>query len=200
MGAKAPSAPGARELAAAAMESDELPHRIVEWPGRMHPTIRARIPDGRVALVILSRQEKMDAKIESTNYLFKERQLDAVQLAMLQPEGLFEFESEVQLLAKVLRAPGELELEAFSADDLRSALSTEAQEALMRLYNTFESDESPLTKFEDPEQTKAYLRALKATGGLSTFVKCSDFGTGKSIALSLVELLLEQPSDSSSGT
>lgn len=200
MSTKPNSAPSAHDLAANAMESDELPHRIIEWPGRMGPTIRAKLSDRRVALVILSRQEKFDAQVAATDYLFKEQKLDAIQLAMLQPEGLFEFEREVQFLSKVLRAPGDVELEAFSADDLRGALSTEAQEALMRAYNAFERDESPLTHLEDPEQVKAYLRALKTAGGLSTFVTCSDFGTGKSIALALVELLLEQPSESSSAT
>lgn len=192
--------PTARELAASVMDSDEVPARVIDWPGRVPRALRAKLADRRVALVVLSRQDKLDAQIEATRYLLVKQQLDAVQFAMLQPEGCFEFEREIQLLSKFLREPGSLDMEAFSADELRGALSTEQQEALMRAYNAYERDESPLTQVEDPEKAKAYLRSLKAAGGLSTFLQCCDFGTGSAIAHALAELWLEPASASSSDT
>lgn len=181
----------AHTLAAEVARTDAPAHLPMDWPGN---------PKRRIALVVLGREQIVDAQIAAVEYLVEKRHLDAVKLALLQPEGLLDFEREVQTLSRAIRDPDSPDLELFSADELRAELRPEVQRALIEAYNAYEKKISPLSKVDDPEALKEYLRSLKANGGLLTLVTCSGGDSLRNIAHALVDLWLEQPSASSSVT
>lgn len=181
----------AHDLAAEVARSEDRAGLAMHWPGN---------PARKIILVVLGREEITDAQIAAVDYLTVTRKLDAVRLALLQPEGLLDFEREVQILSRAIHDPDAPDHDLLSADDLRVELKPEVQRALIEAYNAYEKKTSPLSTVDDPEALKAYLRSLKVNGGLWTLVTCSAGDSLRSIAHALADLWLELPNESSSGT
>lgn len=184
-----------RKLAAEAIYATKRPHKVIEWPGA--PT--TRLEHGTVALVVLARQEILEAQIDAARYLLDTEKLDPSKMAILLPNGIVDFEQEIQILSRALRDPDSLD-EVFSAEELRGLVEAEVQESLIRAYSAWARERSPLTHLEDLEALKRVLRDLKTRGALSDWVKSCAGDSLRNTALALADLWLEPTSESSSAT
>lgn len=165
------------------------PHRVTTWPGEDTP----------IALVVLTRAELMAAQIAAVKHCVDELKLDAVKLALLQPEGLLENERDVQLLARAVRDPSMGLAPLHDVRAMRERLTAETQAALIAAYNAFELERSPISRAGSDAELGELLARLKADGGLSTYLLCCDGDSLRNIALYMAKLL-SPTSTSSSAT
>lgn len=135
--------------------------------------------------VMLTDEEITAAQTAATEYLRKDLKLDEFQLAVSMERNLYAAEEERQLLARALRDPTEPSMPYATVEDLRRHLDPETRHALMRLYNAFVAERSPITREQDPEKLRALVTDLKEAGGLSDWLICCDSDTLVSIAIAL---------------
>lgn len=167
------------------------PHRIIDWPGD---------PSTSVALVVLTRKEIEQALLAATKYLRVELKVDPIDLALVQADLLLETEKEIQLLAACLRQPGCLGLRAFEAAALRAEITADEQTALIRAYNAYEKERSPLSLGDDPEKLLDEVIRLGKPEAQWTWAQYCEPGTLRDIAICAVKRLSPPTSESSSDT
>lgn len=166
-------------------------HRLIEWPGDRGRTL---------GLVVLTEEEFTFAAIAAARYLRNDLKLDPIDMALTQSDMLLERARDVYLLATALRDPRHIDVPAFDAASLRQSITTEERIALMRLYNNFAHDTSPITQAEDHEALVEEVIALGKDEAQWTWVQCSEPDTLRSIAMSMLRRLQPLPSDNSSAT
>lgn len=134
---------------------------------------------------MLTDEEIVIAQRNATRYLKDDLKLDEFQLAISLDRNLYAAEEERQLLAAALRDPEHSELPYCTVEDLREHLDPDTRLALMRIYNAFVAERSPITSERDPEKLKALVRDLKEAGALSDGLSCFDTDTLVSIVIAL---------------
>ncbi len=168
------------------MSSADRPSKLIEWPA----------PDGEksfsVRLWALSDIEFAEATLAAQDWVFDpKRGMGASPITVEMQRSLFDAEEERQILARALRnadKPGE-PLVA-DVDDLRRVLTPDARRLLMRMYNAWADECSPIRELEamDPAEAKRMLLDFQRAGELSGWLDSCDFGSLKRFVQQLVAL------------
>ena len=157
-----------------------------------------------VRLWVPSASEREEADAEARKHLTASLKLDALQLSLAVDSELHQRAVELELLARVMRDPGDPS-QAFceSADELRdpeSGFTDEDRRYLMAALRDFERERYEPELPDEDAKVVEMLRDLKAAGGLSDFVERCATDTLRSIVRSLVSHRPMPTSPSSSGT
>lgn len=135
--------------------------------------------------VMLVDEDITAAQKAAVDYLKSDLKLDEYQLALTLDRNLYAAEEERQLLARALRDPSNAELPYATVEDLRKHLDPDTRLVLMRMYNAFVAERSPITREQDPEKLRALVRDLKEAGDLSLSLSSFDTDTLVSTVIAL---------------
>lgn len=176
------------------MRTRERPTKTFDWP----------VPKGeapfQAAFVLLSDEEIQEATVNASRYVKTTYKLDALELALASESALARQETERHLLAAALRCADNHGMPFTTPDELRKHLGPDTRDALLRIYNAFARERSPITTETDPAKLVALVRELKAAGALSDWLTCCDTDTLKSIVLAQAEASQTPTSESFSAT
>lgn len=168
------------------MSSADRPSKLIQWPA----------PDGEttfnVRLWALSDIEFAEATLAAQEWVFDpKRGMGASPLTVEMQRSLFDAEEERQILARALRcADKPAEPLVVDVDDLRRVLTPDARRVLMRVYNSYADECSPIREVEllEPAEAKRMLLDFQRAGELSGWLDSCDFGSLKRFVQQLVAL------------
>lgn len=166
-------------------------HRLIAWPGD---------PTTQVALVVLTRKEIERASIEAVKYVRHELKLDPIDLSLVESDNLLGNEKIVQTLALAIRKADCVDLPAFTAKSLRESITSEEQTALIRAYNAFERERSPLGKSQNAEALLDEVIRLGKPEAQWTWATYCEPDTLRDIVICAVRRLTPPTSETSSDT
>lgn len=170
------------------MQERARPHRVIPFPGL----------DGvEVAIWCPNEAEETEADVESRKHLTKHHGLTALELSLAQETELAKRERQIELLALVLRDPGDPEQAyAESADELRQLLEAPQRKALVAAIEDFKRERFESHTPEESEEIVRNVRALKEVGALSTYWMSCDFDTQVRVLEALLDTRPTAPSSS----
>ncbi len=168
------------------MSSADRPSKLIKWPA----------PEGEatfdVRLWALSDIEFAEATLAAQDWVFDpKRGMGASPLTVEMQRSLFDAEEERQILARALRNANHPDSPLVAnVDDLRRVLTPDARRVLMRVYNTYADECSPIREIEalDAAEAKRMLLDFQKAGELSGWLDSCDFGSLKRFVQQLVAL------------
>lgn len=168
------------------MDSADRPSKLIRWPA----------PDGEtsfnVRLWTLSDIEFAEATLAAQEWVFDpKRGMGASPLTVEMQRALFDAEEERQILARALRNADDPSAPlVVDVDHLRRVLTPDARRVLMRVYNTYADECSPIREIEalEPAEAKRMLQDFQRAGELSGWLDSCDFGSLKRFVQQLVAL------------
>lgn len=169
------------------MNSTQRASKLLQWP----------TPDGEASFEIrlwcLSDEEHALATVAAQEWAFDEKRgIGASPLVAELRRSLFDAEEERQILLRALRRGDDASIPlVVEPDDLRRVLTPDARLALMRAYNGWVDECSPIRHLESGKysaaEMKAMLRDFRNAGQLSDWLDSCDFASLKSIVLRLAD-------------
>ncbi|MEY5060547.1 MAG: hypothetical protein RIS45_468 [Planctomycetota bacterium] len=177
--------------AAAEVTQSGRSHRLIAWPGD---------PTTQVALVVLTRKEIERSLIEAVKYIRHELKLEPIDLSLVEADELLGNEKIIQTLAAAIRKADCVDLPAFTAKSLRESITSEEQTALIRAYNAFARERSPLTLGESADKMLDEVIRLGKPEAQWTWATYCEPDTLRDIVICAVRRLTPPTSETSSDT
>lgn len=191
-----PSLATAKTLLQAALETQPMAHRVIDFP-RKDPITRE--PVAKVAIRALSVMEINAATTAAEHYakrLLREEQRASE--ANLGYQTLFENAASIELLYRACRDAENLDRPAFmSPDDMRRILSMDEVACLVEAYNQMQAETSPIVSNMTSEEMDAWLLRIKEAGETMLPLYSLSSAMKNDLLMRSASLLFDSQTDSS---